>query len=107
MAATCACSPSATPRIGRGAISEHVLIWTGGGYKIYKDDGSGKPKETLWHATNGHESYIPGTNNQWIVTDTYASQSNKRDQILYLYHLPTNRVVVLGKISFTEGVRGR
>jgi hypothetical protein len=76
---------------------EHALFWTQGGYKIYQDDSSGEPKETLWLATNGHESYVPGTSSLWLVTDTYASQDGKREQILYLFHLPTSRAFVLGR----------
>lgn len=75
---------------------ENVLIWGLGGYKIYKDDGSGEPKETLWTAPNGHESYIPGTNGKWLVTDTYP-QGKERLQIPYLFHLPTGRAFILGR----------
>ncbi|MEI7421512.1 MAG: hypothetical protein WCK18_05435 [Prolixibacteraceae bacterium] len=46
--------------------------------------------------TNGHCTYIPGTNNEWILCDTYP-ETNARLQSLYLYHVPTNRKVVLGK----------
>ncbi len=75
---------------------EHVLCSVRGGYRIYKDDGSGEPKETLWFASDGHVSYIPGTNQQWLVSDTYP-RGRKREQILYLFHLPTGRAVVLGR----------
>jgi len=68
---------------------QHDLIWANGAYKLYKDDGSGEPKATLWPAPNGHQSYIPGTQNAWLVTDTY-------DRNLYLVHLPTGSFVPLG-----------
>ncbi|MBM3334971.1 hypothetical protein FJY63_09955 [Candidatus Sumerlaeota bacterium] len=79
---------------------EHVLIWANGGYKLYKDDGSGEPKETLWEAPNGHQTYVPGTSNEWLVTDTYPYGAN-RDQILYLFHAPTRRFVLLGRFPST------
>ncbi|HBO42574.1 MAG TPA: hypothetical protein DD670_01290 [Planctomycetaceae bacterium] len=85
--------------------AEHVLFWGLGGYKLYKDDGSGQPKETLWIAPNGHESYIPGTENQWLVTDTYP-RGPRREQTLYLFHLPTSRVVVLGRFASPKEYSG-
>ena len=79
---------------------EHVLIWADGGYRLYKDDGSGEPKETLWTAPNGHQSYIPGTRNEWLVTDTYP-RGAKCEQIVYLVHLPSGRFVLLGRFPST------
>jgi len=77
---------------------EHVLIWASGAYRLYKDDGSGEPKETLWSAPNGHQTYLPGTDSQWLVTDTYPLGA-KREQIVYLVHLPTGRFVPLGRFG--------
>lgn len=45
---------------------------------------------------NGHNTYVPHTNNEWILNDTYPDK-NDRLQTLYLYHVPTNRKVILGK----------
>jgi hypothetical protein len=84
---------------------EHVLIWGEGGYKLYQDDGTGQPKEALWTAPNGHQTYVPGTNNQWLVTDTYP-QGAKREQILYLFHLPTSRYVLLGRFVLPKAYGG-
>jgi len=67
-----------------------------GGYYIFKDDGSGEPKEMLWKAgSNGHDSYHP--NGQWILTDTYNLDGY---QYLYMYHLPSKTFVLLGKFEF-------
>lgn len=44
---------------------------------------------------NGHNTFVPNTNNEWILNDTYPNQN--RLQTLYLYHEPTNRKVNLGK----------
>jgi len=82
--------------------SEHVLIWANGAYRLYKDDNSGEAKATVWKAPNGHQTYIPGTNNEWLVTDTYPYGAN-RDQILYLYHVPTGGFVLLGRFPSTYG----
>ena len=45
---------------------------------------------------NGHNTYVPHTNNEWILNDTYP-QGLGRLQELYLYHVPTGRKVSLGK----------
>ena len=79
---------------------EHVLIWADGAFRLYRDDGSGEPKQTLWQAPNGHQTYLPGTDNQWLVTDTYP-RGAKREQILYLFHVPTSRCVLLGRFPST------
>jgi hypothetical protein len=47
-------------------------------------------------AQNGHCTYVPGTNNEWILNDTYP-QTKERFQTLYLYHVPTNKKIELGK----------
>jgi Tol biopolymer transport system component len=43
---------------------------------------------------NGHCSYLPG--NEWILNDTYAHQTDGRQQEMYLYHVPSNEIVPLG-----------
>ena len=43
---------------------------------------------------NGHNTYLPGTGNAWILNDTYPDK--QRLQHPYLYHIPTNRRVPLG-----------
>ena len=77
----------------------NVLIWTiEKGYQLYADDGSGKAKSLVWKAPNGHQTYIPGTKNEWVVTDTYP-QGSKREQLLYLVHLPTKRFIPLARLA--------
>lgn len=85
--------------------NQNMLIWGEGGYKLYADDNSGEAKETLWTAPNGHETYVPGTNNEWIITDTYP-QGPKREQILYMVHLPTRRFVMLGRFALPKAYQG-
>ncbi len=68
-----------------------IAMWREDGYKLYKDDGSGR-EEIIFNATNGHNSYLSDDN--WILTDTYVDK--KGYQHLYLYHTPTDKVIVLG-----------
>ncbi len=44
---------------------------------------------------NGHNTYLPGTNGDWVLNDTYP-QGKERLQSPYLYHIPTNRRVPVG-----------
>jgi Tol biopolymer transport system component len=43
---------------------------------------------------NGHNTYLPRRNNEWILNDTYPDK--QRLQHPYLYHIPTNRRIPLG-----------
>ena len=73
-------------------------------YYIFKDDGSGKPKEMLWIAPNGHDIYHPG--GDWILTDTYSTNDPGETydlnghEFLYMYHIPTKKFVAIGKFEF-------
>lgn len=53
---------------------------------------------------NGHNTYVPGTNDEWVLNDTYPdSQGNQHP---YLYHIPTNRRVALGDFPSPREYRG-
>ncbi|MDB6137038.1 MAG: hypothetical protein JWO94_110 [Verrucomicrobiaceae bacterium] len=43
---------------------------------------------------NGHNTYLPGTGNQWVLNDCYPDK--QRLQNPYLYHIPDDRRVPLG-----------
>ena len=43
---------------------------------------------------DGHNTYIPGTHDQWVLNDTYPDK--QRLQHPHLFHIPTGRVVPLG-----------
>ena len=45
---------------------------------------------------NGHNTYVPRTNNEWILNDTYPDRKT-REQKPYLFHVPTRRRVELGR----------
>lgn len=80
----------------------HVLIWTKNAYRLYRDDGSGA-SEVVWKAGNGHQSYLPGK--EWILTDTYPMGA-KREQVVYLHHVPTGKDVELGRFHAPSVYRG-
>lgn len=80
---------------------EHVLAWTKyqdeHGFFLFKDQS----REVEWigkdvMTENGHQTYLPHTNNAWILNDTYPDKKDRK-QTLYLYHVPTGKKVVLGR----------
>lgn len=78
----------------------HVMAWAwhpshGERFYLYRDrtdqvEVVGKDVMTV----NGHNTYVPGTNDQWVLNDTYPDK--QRLQHPYLFHIPTNRRVPLG-----------
>lgn len=83
----------------------HILAWSWHpshewAFYIYSDDKNmdgteevevvGKGVMTL----NGHCTYLPG--NAWILNDSYAGESEARQQQLYLYEVASGRRVELG-----------
>ena len=82
----------------------HILAWShrpshGGAYYIFPnaEDGSRGPDQIVGKARmplNGHCTYL--SDNNWILNDTYP-QGEERLQDLYLYHVPTDRRVDLGR----------
>ncbi len=80
----------------------HVTAWTRpegkphGFYRFTDRTDEVAPVGAGMMAENGHNTYLPGTGNAWILNDTYPSR-DERLQTLYLYHEPTDRKVVLGR----------
>lgn len=80
---------------------QHVFAWAfhpshGDRFYLYKDktrevEVVGKDKMPV----NGHNTYVPGTNNEWVLNDCYPNK--QRMQIPYMYHIPTDRRVDLGQ----------
>jgi hypothetical protein len=78
----------------------HVFAWAyhpshGERFYLFKDETAevtvvGKDQMP----TNGHNTYLPQTNHEWVLNDTYPDR--QRLQHPYLYHIPTNRRVPLG-----------
>lgn len=53
---------------------------------------------------NGHNTYVPDTNGQWVLNDTYPDAGTL--QHLYLYHVPTNRKVPIEDFPSPPAYRG-
>lgn len=90
---------------------EHVTAWTrpagrpAGFYRFQDRTSEVEPVGAGVMTRNGHNTYVPGTDNEWILNDTYPA-SEDRKQTLYLYHVPTGRKVVLGRFYEPPEYRG-
>ena len=79
---------------------QHVFAWAfhpshGERFYLFKDKTRevavvGKDKMDR----NGHNTYLPGRDNAWVLNDGYPDK--QRMQTPYLYHIPTDRRVDLG-----------
>ncbi len=89
---------------------QHVMAWAwhpsnGNRFYLYKDKtdhvtavGPGDMTE------NGHNTYVPGHNQEWVLNDTYPDQ--RRLQHPYIYHIPTSRKLPLGHFHSPPGYTG-
>lgn len=89
---------------------QHICMWTRpvgkpAGYYLFKDQT--REVERIGEGiltVNGHNTYLPATNNEWILTDTYPDSSRRQHALLY--HVPTRRKVELGAFLSPPDYRG-
>lgn len=98
--------------IGHGRVShfiwrdaEHILAYAGVGeegrqwdFQVFRDRTRDVTPVRGMLKTDGHCVYVPGTNNEWILCDTYPDPRRDRIQTLYLLHVPTARRIVIGRL---------
>ncbi|MEO6184072.1 MAG: hypothetical protein ABIP71_13425 [Verrucomicrobiota bacterium] len=79
---------------------DHIMAWAwhpshGDKFYLYKDRTDEVTLVGLKEMSqNGHNTYLPNMNNEWVLNDTYPDK--QRDQHPYLYHLPSKQKVPLG-----------
>lgn len=84
------------------ADSKHIAAFIKADGKLWKlhlvEDMTGKltPVGHEKIETDGHNTYVPGMNNRWILNDTYP-QGKERMQSLYLYDSKMDRRINLGR----------
>ncbi len=88
----------------------HILAWAWhpshqNAFYLYEDGSEdvqivGQGIMTL----NGHCTYLPNTDNQWILNDTYPDSN--RNQNVYLYHISTNERIWLGHFNSPKSYQG-
>jgi hypothetical protein len=89
---------------------KHIFVWTKpigkeAGFWLLEDQTENMSivgKETM--TGNGHNTYVPNTNNEWVLNDTYPNKD--REITLYLYHIPSKKQVILGKFYSPESYFG-
>jgi hypothetical protein len=54
--------------------------------------------------TNGHQTYLPNHHNEWLINDSYPLE--ERLQHLYLYHIPSDKRIDLGKFHSPKSYTG-
>jgi hypothetical protein len=91
---------------------EHILAWsrqpkTGNKFHLFRDRsthvevvGDGVLTE------DGHCTYVPRRGNEWILNDTYAHANKERLQHVHLFHVPTGRLVTVGKLHAPAAYEG-
>jgi hypothetical protein len=90
---------------------EHITAWTQPigkeyGFWEFRDKSTEirKVGEGIMTA-NGHNTYLPGTNNEWILNDTYP-QGQERLQTPYIFNEKLNRRIDLGHFYESEAYNG-
>ncbi len=88
----------------------HVMAWAwhpshGERFYLYRDrtdevEVVGRDVMTV----NGHNTYVPGTRDEWVLNDTYPDK--QRLQHPYLYHIPSGRRVALGHFHLPPAYAG-
>jgi hypothetical protein len=79
---------------------QHVLAWArhpshGDKFYVFTDKtGNAEMVGGNLMTRDGHCTYVPKTNSEWILYDTYPDKD--RNQNPNLYHIPSGRVVPLG-----------
>ena len=86
----------------------HICAYTrptgqpSGFYILQDQTGKIEPINTDKMPVNGHQTYLRrGNKQEWILNDNYAN-AQSRDQVPYLYHLPTDRRMDLGRFPAGE-----
>ena len=89
---------------------KHILAWArhpSHGDKFYVFTDKTGVAELVGNdvmTRDGHCTYVPQTNNAWILYDTYPDKD--RNQNPMLYHIPSNRVVPLGHFFLPKEYAG-
>jgi nitrite reductase/ring-hydroxylating ferredoxin subunit len=89
----------------------HILAWSnhpphGKRFYLFADDGKTPPQVVGKDAMteDGHCTYLPHTNNDWIVCDTYPDKD--RRQHPYLFQVSSGKKVPLGHFESPKGYAG-
>jgi hypothetical protein len=90
----------------------HILAWAhmpkaGEAFYLFRDRS--RHYEVVGHGVmteDGHCTYVPRRNNEWILNDTYAHANPQRLQRPYLYHVPSGKKHALGAFHSPPAYQG-
>jgi len=71
-------------------------------YTDRSDEVSVVGKDQL--TVDGHVTYVPGTNDAWLLNDTYPDKERKQN--VHLFHIPTERKIPVGAFASPPGYAG-
>ena len=91
---------------------QHIFAWAwhpshGERFYLFKDlsdEVTVVGKDAM--PNNGHNTYLPQTDNAWVLNDTYP-QGPEKLQRPYLYHVPTNRRIEVGAFPTIAAINGK
>lgn len=90
---------------------EQIMAWSridpvGDAFYLFDDKENSEPTlegEKIM-TRNGHNTYLPLANNDWILNDTYPDK--ERVQRVYLYHVPTKKRIPIGDFYLDPKYKG-
>lgn len=89
----------------------HILAYAGYGpdarawrCQLFKDKTDRSQLIEGMSERDGHCTYVPAHNDQWILNDSYPDK--QRNQFVHLFHVPTRRITPLGYFHLPNEYRG-
>ena len=92
--------------------STYITAWTQpegkprGFYEFEDQSRNIRPVGKDIMTRNGHNTFLPKTNAEWILNDTYPQKST-REQVPYLFHEKTGKIIELSRFSQPQAFIGR
>lgn len=73
---------------------DHLALWSRRRQAYVQIHRKSGEAEVILRVPNGHQSFLPGTNHRWMVSDTYPDR--QKTQRLFLYDRENDEIITLG-----------
>lgn len=92
---------------------EHILAWANArghdksGMFVFRDEHQTRDITQIGTGQitrDGHCTYVPNADNQWMLSDTYPDKQGRQNP--HLLHIPSNKVIPLGHFNSPREYRG-